>query len=615
MPPLWVTEPPRQEKAIPVNPFRFFLEAIAEIEKSNQTIPRQGDNGEWTRQAVIYNMFVRTTCAFDHNQNGILDIPANSNGFRDIGTFLKGIALLPYIQRLGANTIHLLPITSIGHDGNKGTLGSPYAIKNPYKLDETLSEPALSLGAEIEFGAFVEAAHRLGMRVVVEFVFRTASKDSDWILEHPEWFYWIRADIRDREPSSTDETTYGPPIFTQEELHHITAAVEQHRFDMLIPPHEVYQEMFTPPPQPGKIVNENGRLTGFLDDGTRVRIPGAFADWPPNDTQPPWGDVTYLKLYEHPEFNYMSYNTVRMYDTRLARPEYANYPLWEKIIGIIPYFQTTFGIDGVMIDMGHALPIELKRRMVEKARSLDPDFAFWDENFSVTWKSREEGYNAVIGYCWSDHHHLQKFRNLLQRFETEEFPIPFFATPESHNTPRAAARRGGILYSKAAWFIDNFIPAIPFLHTGFELGETFPINTGLDFTTEEIKLFPSEKLPLFSEYAYDWMRKEQFVDWIAKISALRRAFIDLVADFHPMTFRTIDTGNQSIIAFLRTSPDGLRSVLAIANFDFQNQQSGVLPFGIQTLVMADLLSGRKFEVKNGRLTLHLAPGECLLLTA
>ena len=101
---------------------------------------------------------------------------------------------------MGVNTIHLLPITSVGSDGNKGTLGSPYAIKNPYEIDPNLAEPNLGVGADNEFAAFVEAAHHLGMRVVVEFVFRTSAKDGDWVAEHPEWYYWIKAKIEDRLP-------------------------------------------------------------------------------------------------------------------------------------------------------------------------------------------------------------------------------------------------------------------------------------------------------------------------------------------------------------------------------------------------------------------------------
>lgn len=610
---LWSPHPDSQRRLTTINPFRLALDAIDNIEQSNATLKRRGDGGDWTQQAVIYNMFVRTTCAFDHDQNGVLDLPTNSNGFRETGTFLKAIVMLPYIQRLGANTIHLLPITSIGEDGKKGTLGSPYAIKNPYKLDENLSEPAIGLGSDAEFAAFVELAHRLGIRVVVEFVFRTASKDGDWILEHPEWFYWIRADIDDRELASTDESKYGAPVFTPDELRQITQAVEQKRFDTLLPPHEIYRAMFTPPPRPENIRRENSRLIGYLDDGTRVRIPGAFADWPPNDSQPAWGDVTYLKLYDHPDFNYMSYNTVRMYDARLAQDQNANYSLWEKIIGIIPHYQEAFNIDGVMIDMGHALPMQLKRAIVEKARSINPGFAFWDENFSVTPQSREEGYNAVIGYCWADHHDLGRFKALLRRCSSEGFAIPFFATPESHNTPRAAARPGGVLYSRAAWFVDNFMPAIPFLHSGFELGEQQPINTGLDFKKDELLLYPPESLPLFSEFAYNWLRDEQFTDWAIRISHLRAKFAETVLNFHPSTMRVVDTHNESIIAFARLLANGSLQLLVVANFDFKNSQAGSISVGVPSALFTDLLTDRNLEARDGKLMLHLAPGGCLLL--
>src|SRR2546425_11953558 len=97
-----------------------------------------------------------------------------------------------------------------------------------------------------------------------------------------------------------------------------------------------------------------------------------------------------------------------MYDSRLAREEYVNKPLWKKVADIIPYYQQTFGIDGVMIDMGHALPMQLKKEMIRRARGIDPDFAFWDENFSVEEKSVKEGYNAVIGYQRSEERRVGK---------------------------------------------------------------------------------------------------------------------------------------------------------------------------------------------------------------
>ena len=89
------------------------------------------------------------------------------------------------------------------------------------------------------------------------------------------------------------------------------------------------------------------------------------------------------------------------------------------INNIIPYYQQEFGIDGVMIDMGHALPSELKQRMIETAREIDPDFAFWDENFKIQKSSRNDGYNAVIGHAWA----VEAENNGFER-TIDEYPIP-----------------------------------------------------------------------------------------------------------------------------------------------------------------------------------------------
>lgn len=612
IPAIWLCRVPKNpsKKVVKVHPYRFFLNAVKCINQIKPLRAHSSKNGEWTKRAVVYNLFVRVGTAFNHSRNGKLDLPVNEEGFRETGSFMKAIALLPYIKSLGVNTIHLLPITSIGSDGNKGTLGSPYAIKNPYELDPNLSEPNLGVGADIEFSAFVEAAHKLNIKIVVEFVFRTSAKDADWIKEHPEWYYWIREDIEDRHIGSNDESKYGPPIFTRQELEKIFLSVSENNFDTLIPPHKVYREMFTKPPAKETIHKEGSRLIGVLDDGTRVRIPGAFADWPPNDVQPPWGDVTYLKLYDHPDFNYIAYNTVRMYDSSLARSENINKSLWEKIIGIIPHYQRTFGIDGVMIDMGHALPMELKQKMIKAARDINPDFAFWDENFSVSEKSLQEGYNAVIGFAWSVEHDTSKFKKMLYTFSDEGYPIPFFATAESHNTPRAAARYNSVGFSKYTWVINNFIPAIPFIHNGFEIGETFPINTGLDFKPEELYLYPSNTLPLFSEYAFNWECKNEFINFIRKVSLLRKKYEKLILNSSPKSFIFHHIPDENIIVFERKNRN---RVVVIANGSNKKQKLKI-DLSTKKQTVKDLLQDKTYDLEKGNLSVYLKPFQCLVIS-
>lgn len=600
-------------KSVKVDPFEFYLNAVKEVQKAGSDPWFDSPTGgEWTKDAVIYNMFVRTTTAFDHDGDGTLSNSVNKDGFRETGTFLKAIALLPYVKHLGANTIHLLPITSIGHDGNKGSLGSPYAIKNPYDLDENQSEPVLGLGAKAEFRAFVEAAHMMGFRVVVEFVFRTAAKDADWVTEHPEWFYWIKEEIALRDQHHHDESRYGSPLFTHEELQRIHHEVREHRFDNLLPPHTVYRDFFTAPPPADSVLKEDGKYIGVLPDRTRVKIPGAFADWPPDDNQPPWGDVTYLRMYGHPDFNYIAYNTIRMYDSRLAQQQHINRPLWDKIIGIIPYYQKEFHIDGVMIDMGHALPMQLKAEMVSTARKLDPDFAFWDENFSVTRKSREEGYNAVFGYCWIDQHHPARMKALCKRIASEGFPIPFFATPENHNTPRAASRPGGLLYARWSWVINSFLPAVPFIHSGFELAERYPINTGLDFSVDQLKQLPSERLPLFSEYGYNWLNEEQFPEWVATLSEIRRRYRRSIVNPDPRSFVMLHENNEHIIAFARIDESTKERVAVIANSDFGSGQAVSVRIDSDRKHVVDLLSKAKIDVTDSHINVTLTPGQCLV---
>ncbi len=575
VPGLWVDHehPPAQA----VNPYDFYAEKIAAIWDQPAQPLIQSAGGAWTRYAIVYNLFPRVSAAFDHAQDGALSIGPSPDGWRETGTLLKSIALLPYIRSLGINTVHLLPITAVGQDGKKGTLGSPYGIRDPYALDENLDEPALALPVDVLFAGFVEAAHHLGMRVVMEFVLRTASKDGAWIGAHPEWFYWIREDVPDRAMGSEAPDSYGNPIFPPEVLVKIKEKIARGDFRALPPPPKRYRAMFAPPPRPDQVWMEDGRWVGQLADGTRVRVPGAFTDWPPDDNQPPWTDVTYLRMYDHPDFNYIAYNTLRMYDERLARPENAVTPLWDAVAGVIPHHQREFGIDGVMIDMGHALPMPLKQRIVESARAIDPDFAFWDENFVIGQTSVDEGYNAVLGYLVFDFHQPEKLREFLGRLASERLALPFFATAESHNTPRAAVQPYPLQYVHYALAFSILVPGIPFIHSGFELMETKPINTGLGFTDEVIREHPAESLPLFSEWAFDWTRPGNLVGSVRYALKLRQRYAELLSDPDPGTVFVGYSDNPAMIIFARQNSTETLVIAASASFATREEGRAFLP--------------------------------------
>jgi len=552
IPKVWI-DCAKNTETIELNPFQFFLNQIAKIEelsKSAKSKPKRSSD------KLVYNLFPRYATAFDHNSDKDIAIEIEENQFRETGTFLKCIALLPYIKSLGCNLIYTLPVTSIGIDGKKGSLGSPYAIRNPLELEETLSEPILDLDIDSQYKAFVEAAHLLGIAIVNEFVFRTASIDSDLALEHPEWFYWIQSRIKDREVGNTSEARYGMPMFNKKELAEIKAKVASGDFENTVPPHEQHRKMFNPTPL--KVARVESKIFGVTGKSQESRIPSAFADWPPDDNQPAWSDVTYLKYYDAQDFNYIAYNTIRMYDAKLAKKKNKVDNLWEFVSNIIPTFQDKYGIDGVMIDMGHSLPEALLLEIIKKARAKNSEFIFWEENFLLSEESISNGYDGVLGYACFDEHEPDKFKDIVELFPQAESTIPqFFATSETHNTKRAYARFKNRMYNLMTFKLNRLLPSIPFIHNGFELCEETPVNTGLGFTDEEIAEYPAEKLPLFSLAAMNWQNENSIIDEMIEYNKMLSNI-----DFTNNVLDSIDLGS-GMVAFYRNVAN--EKLLAIAS--------------------------------------------------
>ena len=586
-----------------VNPAAYFGHIIENILNNAATAsPKESD---WKTGAVVYNLFVRLTAAFDHNGDGVISADPLESGFRETGTLLKAIGLLPYIKNLGANTLYLLPVTEIGFQSRKGTLGSPYAIKNPRKLDPLLNEPALGLSAEVLLKAFVEAAHLLDMHVVLEFVFRTTSIDSDWIKEHPEWFYWLR----------DNSGKYGPPHFDTVTLSKIYDLVERHELSNLPAPPAKYREQFVA--QPVTLQEKDGQLSGITTNGAHCHIASAFSDWPPDDQQPAWSDVTYLKMHHHDAFNYIAYNTIRMYDSALDNPETFNTGLWDEISDIIPGYQSEYQIDGAMIDMGHALPALLKRNIVHKAREQNADFAFWDENFDPTSEVRNEGFNVVFGTLPFVIHDIVFLRGLLNDLNKSGIPLPFFGTGENHNTPRVCFRyprqEAGRNYSMFIFTLSAILPAIPFLQSGMEICEWYPVNLGLNFKDEDRALYPPEKLPLFSVFSYDWENSNGLTplnSYIRKILEIRSHYLDLVLCGEPGSMTIPYTSQPELFAVMRKT--AAQSLLFIGNSNLYDTKTGFLEFSMENGTLYDLISEQSYSIKGHRLGISCKPGQCML---
>jgi glycosidase len=89
---------------------------------------------------------------------------------------------LPRIAALGVDIVYLMPIHPIGAVGRKGSLGSPYAIRDYRAVNP-------ELGRDADFDRLVARAHDLGLKVMMDVVFNHTAPDSVLVAEHPEFFH------------------------------------------------------------------------------------------------------------------------------------------------------------------------------------------------------------------------------------------------------------------------------------------------------------------------------------------------------------------------------------------------------------------------------------------
>ena len=116
---------------------------------------------EWSRNAVIYEVNLRQ--------------------FTPEGTINAFVKELPRLKELGVDILWFMPIHPISEKNRKGELGSYYAVKD-YKAVNP------EFGTLDDFKHAVAEAHKLGMKVVIDWVPNHTGCDNAWVTEHPEWY-------------------------------------------------------------------------------------------------------------------------------------------------------------------------------------------------------------------------------------------------------------------------------------------------------------------------------------------------------------------------------------------------------------------------------------------
>lgn len=116
---------------------------------------------EWAKSAPIYQVNIR-----QYTPEGTI------NAFK---------AHLPRLAEMNVKILWIMPVQPIGKLYRKGRLGSYYSISNYREVSE-------EYGTLDDFRAMVNEAHRLGMRVILDWVANHTAWDHPWITEHPDWY-------------------------------------------------------------------------------------------------------------------------------------------------------------------------------------------------------------------------------------------------------------------------------------------------------------------------------------------------------------------------------------------------------------------------------------------
>lgn len=115
---------------------------------------------DWVRDGVIYEVYPRA--------------------FSNQGNFNGVTVQLDRLKDLGVTIIWLMPIHPIGQEKKKGTIGSPYAVRDYYAINP-------DYGTKEDLKRLIAESHRRGMKVIIDIVANHTSWDSV-LMKQPEFY-------------------------------------------------------------------------------------------------------------------------------------------------------------------------------------------------------------------------------------------------------------------------------------------------------------------------------------------------------------------------------------------------------------------------------------------
>ena len=513
------------EQEIMINPYAFSAALLAWLPEAGART-----NTFSLDESIIYASLVRYTSAWDYDGSGCCQS----------GTFLRMIWLLPMLQKMGVNILYLLPVTRHSELNRKGDLGSPYAVADYFSLDTALHDPLCDgmpeLSLEDELRLLTSSCHRLGMRVVHDFIPRVTGMDNELVKMRPEWIYWIK---REALSGFAPPTVPGLPRFTECTEACLTQLYDApttraHLAAFSLPPSELNPSLWLQlKAQAGE---RGGDLLALVAEQMGIVPAPAHSDWI-NDEQPVWSDIAFLRLYldPHPlapvgedQPPYVLFDTIKCNRFAGHKP---NEALWHYLEEAIRHQMHRYGFDGFRIDIGHTLPPQLLQRLIARMHECSPNpLVISEDLFNRNHQQAcDTGYNIMLGSGWSVMAELSHGGLSDYLRELAELKIHAFACSETPDTPRITTRPGGKRLARMLSLLNGFLPnAIPFINTGLEVNELQPLNCGLADNTGGAAI----PRAFFNRMQIAWQQNHDMFDLLCQIAQRRQGLSELLRPQH-----------------------------------------------------------------------------------
>lgn len=135
------------------------------ISRAQRDVSREAarPSREWVRDGVIYEIFPRA--------------------FSAAGNFNGVTAQLDRLKELGVTILWLMPIHIMGTEKKKGSIGSPYAVRDYYSINP-------DYGTKADLKRLISETHRRGLKIIIDIVANHTSWDNILMrMKSPEYYH------------------------------------------------------------------------------------------------------------------------------------------------------------------------------------------------------------------------------------------------------------------------------------------------------------------------------------------------------------------------------------------------------------------------------------------